>query len=304
MKNKMTGLVSFLCVISCAVYGDFQASFKAGREAFSQKKYEEALKNYQEAAQQTSIPGQRYQSLRAMAEIYQVQKDWKKAEEIISQILKDEKIPARNRMSAQIFLADCKVKQKNITAAAAEFQKVSAYGIKNNESYYAILACGNLNTQLKNYDEAKKCYQSLIDDPNVDANRKNRAKIGMGNILFAQGKYSEAVSRLTPIAADSGIPANLRADAFTVIARSQYKMKAYKDAYDADLSIIALDGIPAYFKASAYMQAINIQGGINRDYAQAKKLLDDFEKMPGISASQKKWITNYRAKIRKAEHTL
>lgn len=146
--------------------------------------------------------------------------------------------------------------------------------------------------------------QTLINDPNVDADRKNRAKVGMGNILFNQGKCREAVSLLTSIAVDSEIPGNLRADAFTGIARSQYKMKAYKDAYDADLSIIALDGIPAYFKASAYMQAITIQEGIFHNYAEAKKLLDDFEKMPGVNASQKKWITNYRAKIRKAEHTL
>jgi len=304
MNNKMTVVIFFLCVISCTMYGDFQASFKAGRKAFAQKQYQEALKNYQEAARQTTVPGQCYQSLRAMAEVYQVQKDWKKAEEIISQILKDEKIPARNRMSAQVFLGDCKLKQKNIAAAAAEFQKVSAYGIQNKESHYAMLSCGTLNIQLKKFDEAKKCYQTLIDDPNVDEDRKNRAKVGMGNVLYLQGKNIEAVSLLTAIAADSEQPANLRADAFTVIARSQYKMKAYKEAYDADLSVIALEGIPAYFKAGAYMHAITIQGGIFRNYPLAKKLLNDFKKMPNLTASQKKWISNYRARIRKAEHTL
>ena len=304
MNNKMTVVISFLCMISCAMYGDFQTSFKAGRKAFSQKQYGEALKNYQEAAQLTSMPGQRYQTLRAMAEVYQVQKDWEKAEDTLAQILKDESIPAANRMSAQVFLGDCKLKQKNITAAAAEFQKVSSYGIQNKESHYAMLSCGTLYRQLKKFDEAKKCFQTLIDDPNVDADRKNRAKVGMGNVLYLQGKYIEAVSLLTAVATDSDLPANLCADAFTVIARSQYKMKAYKDAYEADLSVIALDGIPAYFKAGAYMHAITIQGGIFRNYPLAKKLLNDFKKMPNLTASQKKWITNYRARIRKAEHTL
>jgi len=52
------------------------------------------------------------------------------------------------------------------------------------------------------------------------------------------------------------------------------------------------------------MQLINILEGILKDYPQAKKLLDDFEKMPGVNASQKKWINDYRAKISKSEHTL
>lgn len=304
MDMKIAGSMLIFSLISGTVYGDFQASFSEGRQAVSQKKFDLAIEKYGEAAKLTSIPGQRYQALLASAKAYSMKGEWGKAEEIVLQILKDETIPAQNRMSAQIFLGDCKLKQKKIADAAAAFQKVSAYGIQNNESYYAMLSCGNLNRQLKKYDEAKKCYQTLIDDPNVDADRKNRAKIGMGNILFTLGKCSEAVSLLTSIAADSEVAANLRADAFTVIARSQYKMKAYKEAYDADLSILALDKIPAYFKVSAYMQAITIQGGIFQNYAQAKKMLNDFSKMPNLSASQKKWITNFREKIRKDEHTL
>jgi tetratricopeptide (TPR) repeat protein len=304
MNIKIAGLMSFLALISGTVCGDFRTSFSEGRQAVSQKQFDLAIQKYGEAAKQTSIPGQRYQALFAMANAYGMKGEWEKAEEIILQILNDKNIPAKNRMSAQVFLGDCKLKQKKIADAAAAYQKVSAYGIRNNESYYALLSCGNLYGQLKKFDEAKKCYQTLIDDPNADSARKNRAKVGMGNILFNQGKCREAVSLLTSIAADTGIPANLRADAFTGIARSQYKMKAYKDAYDADLAILALDGIPAYFKASAYMQAITIQGGIFRNYALAKKLLNDFKKMPGLNAAQKKWITNYRAKIRKDEHTL
>lgn len=296
--------MSFLALISGTVCGDFRTSFSEGRQAVSQKQFDLAIQKYEEAAKQTSIPGQRYQALFAMANAYGMKGEWKKAEEIILQILNDKNIPTQNRMSAQVFLGDCKLKQKKIADAAAAYQKVSAYGIRNNESYYALLSCGNLYGQLKKYDEAKKCYQTLIDDPNADSARKNRAKVGMGNVLFNQGKYREAVSLLTSIAADTGIPANLRADAFTGIARSQYKMKAYKEACNTDLAILALDGIPAYFKASAYMQAITIQEGIFHNYAEAKKLLNDFEKMPGLNASQKKWITNYRAKIRKAEHTL
>jgi len=304
MNAKIAGLASILALVSGTVYGDFKASFSAGREAAAQKQYDLAIQKYEEAAAQTTVPGQRYQARLASAKACGMKGEWEKAEVIIQQILKDEEIPARNRMSAQIFLGDCKLKQKKLEDAIAEYQKVPSFGIRNDESRYALLACGDLSGQLKNYDEAAKCYQSLIDDPKADAVRKNRATVGMGKVLFNQGKYQEAISLLSPLTGDPEISKKLRADALTVTARAQYKMKAYEDVCKTDLSIIALDGIPAYFKASAYMQAINIRSGILRDYPQAKKLLNDFEKMPGINESQKKWIMDHRAKIRKAEHTL
>ena len=304
MNMKMTAFLSILTVISGTAYGDFHAAFTEGRKAFSEKQYDAAIQKYDEAAKQTAIPGQRYQALFAKAEACRMKGDWVNAEKILVQIMEDKDIPAQNRMSAQIAAGDYALKQKKYDDAIAAYQKAASYGIQNNESNYALLSCGNLYSQQKKYDDAKRCYQSLLDNPQTDANRRNRAMVGMGNILYEQGKYREAIVLLKPLCKGTDVQAAVKADAFIITARSHYRQKDFKKACDVNLAIIGLDNIPAYYKAAAYMQAISIQCDFMKRYLQAKKLLDDFEKMPGVNASQKKWIKDYRAKVRKGEHTL
>lgn len=304
MNIKMTGFLSILAVISGTVYGDFQTSFNEGRKAFSEKQYDAAIQKYDEAVKLTAIPGQRYQACFAKAEAYRLKEDWVNAEKTLVQIINDAEIPAQNRMSAQIAAGDYALKQKKYDDAIAAYQKAASYGIQNNESTYALLSCGNLYSQQKKYSDAKKCYQSLLDNPKADAGRKIRATLGMGNILYEQGQYKDAIAQLKPLCNDPNVKEADRADAFIITARSHNKLKEYKKAYDANLAVIGLNKIPAYYKAAAYMQAISIQCNILNHYQQAKKLLDDFEKMPGVNASQKKWIQDCRAKVHKAEHTL
>lgn len=306
MNSKKTLFVSFifLFLFSGVAYGDFQTSFKAGRQAFSQKQFDLALKNYQEAKNQTEIPGQRYQTLLAISDVYQARGDWANAEKVLEQILKDESIAVQNRMFARNRLGDCKLKQKKVEAAVAEYQKVESSGVQNNESEYAQLACGNLLLQLKKYEDAQKYFQLLLANQKASSARRTQAQIGMGNIMFASGKYEDAIAALKEIAWNPKEKEAVRAAALTVIARAQFRLKAYKDICQTDFAIIALNNIPGYYKAAAYMQLISILEGAMKDYTQAKKLLDEFEKMPGLNASQAKWIETYRAKIKKAEYTI
>ncbi len=122
MNSRIMSVAALLTAAALTASADFQASFNAGRQAFRQKQFDAALTGYQQAAEAAANPGQRCQAFRGMADSYMAKKDWKNAEETLAKILKDESIPATNRMSAQIGLGDCRQLQRKPAEALAEIR--------------------------------------------------------------------------------------------------------------------------------------------------------------------------------------
>ena len=202
MSIKNTSLLLALLVAStfCGAFETPKDAIAAARKAMFAKKYSEAHQALNEGFKLSINYLERFLVLSLHAELYRIQRQYSKAEELIQKILDDKQITPNQKANSCLALGRIKEAQKKLPQAILAYQKTLQYEKDGLQAFEAINKIGLLNFRLKKYSEALTYYNQALKVEIKDKRRATALKSGVyGNIstLYTLTKqYDKAVKVL------------------------------------------------------------------------------------------------------------
>jgi tetratricopeptide (TPR) repeat protein len=200
IKNTSLLLTLFVTSIFCGAFETPKDAIAAARKAMFAKKYSEAHQALNEGFKLSINYLERFLVLSLHADLYRVQRQYSKAEELIQKILDDKQITPNQKANSCLALGRIKEAQKKLPQAILAYQKTLQYEKDGLQAFEAINKIGLLKFRLKKYSEALTYYNQALKVEIKDKRRATALKSGVyGNIstLYTLTKqYDKAVKVL------------------------------------------------------------------------------------------------------------
>ena len=262
MKARfLLAAAAFACAVFTAeAFDTYKDALQAARKARNDKKFDESLKNLEEAKSLAQKTGEKVQALDIASDIYMWnKKDLKKAVAQLDELLGLEGISANQKVNTLVKKANF-LKWNGKKGESEEFYKKAMElevtgGTKQNlmNSYADLLRIN------KKYDDAMKLYQECAALEKGTPNNIQNAKLG--------------------------------------IARVTADMKEYDKAFELYIEITKIPNVAKWIAEPAYREIIDKVYFPQKKYEEAAAFLDKMSADENLSSGMKAWITDARIRI-------
>ena len=205
MKATVFLLAFALGMTVSHAYDTPQAAIDAASKFQKEKKFDQAHQCLEEGFKLAVNPTERFLVLMRRAELYKTQGNWAEAEKMLKQIIDDTRTTPQFKSSAWLRLAAFKEMQKKPEDAIEAYQNVLEICKEGNPAQEALIKCGNLLIQVKDYSSAIECFKKVLTVPNKDARRaavyRFNSYTSIARVYEAMKQFPAAVKTLEDAAA-------------------------------------------------------------------------------------------------------
>lgn len=288
---------------SIGAFETYKEAFAAGQQATKEKKYADAVKNFEEAEKLGANVNEKYNALNQVANNSRTLRKWDDATAAYDKMIGLEGANKNQLSNAKYckamvyvwsgkrkdglesFLANAAdaemlpnhrgkmaiqaghelMAQKKFDEALTAYQLVTAQENPHpNQLATTYIAISRIQQAKKEYEEAKSTATKAYEVEKAAAVYKAIAMTRQGEILIAEKKTEEAIEALQKVADNDSFPVGNRAGVLNTIGNLYHNLKKYDESFAAFSKILELEKVHNYSKWQAY-------SGIARFYITTKK---------------------------------
>ncbi len=282
---------------SLGAFETYKEAVTAGQQAFKAKKWDEALKNFEEAEKLGANTKEKYDALNQEVNSLIQLKKWDDITTASDKILAlEDTTPAQlgiakfNKARVYIWKRQTKDGLEMFLACAAD-----ATMHPSHRGELAIAAGNELRSQ-KKYDEAIAAFQIVLSLEKPDQNQLTNAYISLSRCYQDKKEMAEALSMATKASEVEKANVGVRANAFARIGEVCIAEKKFDEAIAAYSKMLELDKVPAYNQAQAYTNQARCYVALKK-YEDAQKAIDAGKEVKGILHWQLFQLATHQAAV-------
>lgn len=244
---------------SLSAFENYNEAVRAAQKARNNRKFDESIKYYEQAASLAKTQGMKCNALHAVADIYFTKGDLNNSLKKLDEIVQDEKSTNDQRVSALAKQGNfCRWRGRR-REAFPYFKRAMEIKTSKNQRHYLLNSYADLLIAEKKLNEAETLIKEALAIEKPSQGNLMNTKLAMGRLSSARENYDAA-------------------------------LETYR-------GIIAAPKNPQWAKNSAYRESIQKVYIPQKKFQDANSLLDEIEKNPSIPEKDKTWLNELRAHV-------